>query len=160
MNVANELVANDPYAAWERGAVRTAFRLFRAQAEGGNKGAYLNLGYFYDVGLGTRKSRSEALRWYRRAYRAGDSAAASNIATVYRDEGRHRQAFEWLKRAASMRDGDAELELAKCYLAGRGVAAHRGRAISALNRALASRSITEASREDARELLNQLKGVK
>jgi TPR repeat protein len=151
---------NDAHTAWEMGDVRTAFRLFREMAEAGDFHSYLNLGYFYDVGLGTSKSRTVALRWYRRAYRAGDSAGASNIATVYRDQGRHRAAFDWLRRAAAMNDGDAELEVAKCYLAGLGVARHRGHALAAIKRALASRSITEASREEAAHLSRQIRGGK
>jgi TPR repeat protein len=47
----------DPYAAWDSGDVKTAFRLFRSQAQAGDEGAWLNLGYFYDVGLGTRRRR-------------------------------------------------------------------------------------------------------
>jgi TPR repeat protein len=152
--VAHDQFSEDPFIAWENGDVKTAFRLFRAQAEAGDENAFLNLGYFYDIGLGTRKSRTEAFRWYRRAYRRGDGAAASNIAIVYRDEGRHRLAFEWFKRAASMNDGDAEVEIAKLLMA-----KHRGSAVAALRRALASRHITEAGREEAQHVLKGLKGA-
>ncbi|WP_171160246.1 tetratricopeptide repeat protein [Usitatibacter palustris] len=138
--------------------MKLAFRLFRARAESGDKNAFLNLGYFYDVGLGVRKDQAEALRWYRRAARAGDSAAASNIGTVYREAGRHRLALEWFKRAASMNDGDAEVEIAKHYLEGMGVAPHRGRAMAALRRAVASGSITDDGREEAQSLLDCMKG--
>ena len=112
---------NDPYAAWDSGDFRTAFRLFAAQAQAGDHDVELNLGYFYDVGLGTRKNRVKAMYWYRRAYRRGSGAAASNIATIYRDEGRHAMEFAWYKRAAILQDGDAEVEIAKLYLSGSGV---------------------------------------
>jgi len=156
-SVANETPLNDAHAAWEMGDVKTAFRLFREMAEAGDPHSYLNLGYFYDLGLGTRKSRTDALRWYRRAYRNGDSAGASNIATVYRDQGRFREAFEWFKRAAAMNDGDAELELAKCYFDGLGVTKHRGHAIAAIKRALSSTNITQAGREEAARLFRLIK---
>jgi uncharacterized protein len=121
----------DPYAAWERGRLRTALRLFAAQAKTGDSSARLNLGYFYDVGLGTRRNKAQALRWYRLAYRQGSGAAASNIATVYRDEGRPALALAWYRRAVSL-------------------------AVAALKRAVASDDITPAGREEARRLLRRV----
>jgi TPR repeat protein len=52
----------DPYTAWENGDLKLAFRLFVSQAATGDSGAQLNLGYFYDLGLGTRKNREKAMR--------------------------------------------------------------------------------------------------
>jgi TPR repeat protein len=52
----------------------------------------LNLGYFYDRGLGVRRSEAKALYWYRRAYRRGDASGANNIGTIYRERGDLRQA--------------------------------------------------------------------
>src|SRR3954471_2007023 len=106
----------DAHAAWECGKLKVAFRLFLAQAKAGDSGARLNLGYFYDVGLGTRKNKAQALRWYRRAYQQGSGAAASNIANVYRDKGRVALALAWYKRAVSLKDDDAAIEVAKHYL--------------------------------------------
>jgi TPR repeat protein len=146
----------DAHAAWERGRLKTAFRLFAAQAKAGDSGARLNLGYFYDLGLGIRKNKAQALRWYRLAYRQGSGAAASNIATVYRDEGRPALALAWYKRAASLKDGDAAVEVAKHYLEGSGVRKHRGLAVAALKRAIASRHITEAGREKAKRILKRV----
>jgi uncharacterized protein len=146
----------DPYAAWERGRLRTAFRLFAAQAKTGDSSARLNLGYFYDVGLGTRRNKAQALRWYRLAYRQGSGAAASNIATVYRDEGRPALALAWYRRAVSLKDDDAAVEVAKHYLQGSGVRKHRGLAVAALKRAIASNNITPAGREEAQRLLKRV----
>ena len=143
----------DPHIAWESGDLRLAFQLFSAQAAAGDDGAQLNLGYFYDVGLGTRRNREKALQWYRRAYRQGSSAAASNIATVYRDNGRPRLAFAWYKRASIMNDGDAMVEIAKRYLSGSGVRKNGEQARRFLKRAIGSKHITEAGREEAQALL-------
>jgi TPR repeat protein len=144
----------DPYAAWDSGNFRTAFRLFAAQAHAGDHEVELNLGYFYDVGLGTRKNRVKAMYWYRRAYRRGSGAAASNIATIYRDECRHALEFAWYKRAAALRDGDAEVEIAKLYLSGSGVRKDHRKAMAALRRALASPFITPYGCEEAAQLLD------
>jgi TPR repeat protein len=86
----------------------------------------------------------------------GVAASASNIATIYRDEGKHRLAFLWYRRAAGLEDGDAEVEVAKRYLAGIGVAKHLGRAVAALKRAVRTRYITPDSRAEARRLLGRL----
>ncbi|MDB5807088.1 MAG: hypothetical protein JWN73_4410 [Betaproteobacteria bacterium] len=142
-----------PYAAWKKGDVRTAFRLFLAHARAGGRGHEINIGYFYDVGLGTRKNRGEVMRWYRLDYRRGSSGAASNIAMIYRDEGRHAMEVAWYQRAAALDDGDAEVEIAKYYLSGLGAPKHRGRAIAALKRAVKSRHITPDGREEAARIL-------
>src|SRR5205807_6868103 len=44
-----------------------------------------NLGYCYDLGVGVKANRAKALYWYRRACRHGESGAAHNIGTVWRD---------------------------------------------------------------------------
>jgi TPR repeat protein len=72
--------------AWNRGNLRAAFRLFLKAAQGGDRAAKLNVGYFYDKGLGTRRDLTAALYWYQRAYRAGDASAATNIGTIWRSE--------------------------------------------------------------------------
>lgn len=47
-----------------------------------------DLRYFYDVG--TACSSDQAMYWYRRAYRQGDAAGASNVAVFYREQGQYR----------------------------------------------------------------------
>lgn len=50
-------------AQWERGKLQSAFRLFLAAAKAGDEGAQINLGYFYDVGIGVKRNRGAALYW-------------------------------------------------------------------------------------------------
>ncbi len=144
--------------AWESGRRTVAFRLYNELASRGTGAGMLNLGYFYDCGIGVRKNRGLALKWYRRAYRRGSSAAASNIATVYRDEGRHRLEAKWYARAVRLKDGDAAVELAKLVLAGRGIRQDKSHASRLLKRASESRQITEDGREEAIAMLLALKG--
>jgi TPR repeat protein len=61
------------------------------------------------------------MHWYKRAYRKGSSAAASNIAILYSERGSFRLAVAWYKRAAELGDGDAQLSLAHHYAIGLGV---------------------------------------
>lgn len=70
-----------------------AFRLLKSAAEGGHKEAAAPLGYSYDVGLGTKRNKGQAVRWYTVDYRNGHSGGAANLATVYRDLGDLRRAF-------------------------------------------------------------------
>lgn len=137
---------------WQRGELRSAFHLFLAAAKQGDATAQLDLGYFYDTGTGIKPNRSLALRWYKQAYRQGRGAAASNIGTIFRDEGRLRQALAWFERAAKLGDSDANLEIARILL-------HRKRAEEAipyLKRVVSAEpglEVTEASHEEATGLL-------
>ncbi|HEY6642976.1 hypothetical protein [Povalibacter sp.] len=144
--------------AWESGRRTAAFRLYSQLAIRGSGAGELNLGYCYDCGIGVRKNRALALKWYRRAYRRGSGAAASNIATIYRDEGKHRLEAQWYVRAVRLKDGDAAVELAKLVLAGRGIRQSRSHASRLLKRATGSRFITENGRDEARTMLHALKG--
>ena len=79
-------------------------------------GATLNLGYFYDVGIGVKRNRAAAMYWYQRAYRRGFASAAVSIGTIYRDENKTRRALEWFGRALAMGDVDVNLEIARIYI--------------------------------------------
>jgi TPR repeat protein len=116
----------------------------------------LDLGYFYDEGVGTRQDKIKAMFWYKRAYRRGSSAAASNIAILYRERNQARQVFHWFRRAAALGDGDAQVDLAKLFLDGKGVRRSALKAKAALLAALASDLITEAAREEAAVLLSEI----
>ncbi|WP_264516122.1 tetratricopeptide repeat protein [Luteolibacter rhizosphaerae] len=143
-------------AAWDAGHNRLAQRLLQRGADLGSDGCMLNLGYAYDVGLGTRTDKVMAMRWYKRAYRRGHASAASNIAVLYREQGRDRMVFAWYLRAAELGDGGAMLELAKLLLAGRGVRRSPSEALGYLRGALSTKFICEESWEEAEELMQQL----
>ena len=143
------------HAAWESGRNRNAFRFFQQGANAGNVGCMLDLGYFYDVGIGTRSNKTKAIYWYKKAYRMKDAAAASNIAVLYKEQSKNRLAFQWYKRSAELGDGDSALDLAKLYLSGQGVRRSVSRGKKHLQIAVASKSITPASVDKARELLRQ-----
>jgi TPR repeat protein len=127
-----------------------AFRLYLRAVEesGGRTGAQL-LGYAYDTGVGTKPNKQLALRWYHRAARDGDSVAASNMATVYRDDRKFRLMFRWWRRAARMGDGDAAVDVGYCYQYGIGTRRNRLLARRMFRRALTSSHISESGREEA-----------
>lgn len=141
---------------WRNGKLRQAFRFFLAAAEAGVVSAFRIVGQFYDCGDGVRANESEALRWYRRAYRNGDYSAANNVGCILRDKGNLTQALRWFRRAVKLGDADANLNIAKLYLQHKG---SRDLAIPFLKRTFRSQNATEGSKEEARHLLNQLKKV-
>ena len=102
--------ANDQ---WDHGKIRSAFRLFLSGAKAGDPGAENDLGYFYDTGTAVKRNRQQAVYWYKRAYRHGNAAGASNIGTILRDEGKTGQALLWFQRAIKLGDADSNLEVAK-----------------------------------------------
>ncbi len=138
---------------WEAGDLKAALRLFLENAKAGDVASQLNIGYFYDRGLGVRRNTRLALQWYRRAYQNGDASAANNIGTIYRDRGNRRRALEWFLRAFRSGNVDSSLEIAKLYLAIRG--RHRD-AKAYLRIVIRSNQVTAASAEEAHTLLRNL----
>ena len=141
------------HEAWEAGDLKLAFDLFFKCAVQGSGGCMLDLGYFHDEGIGTPVDKQQAMYWYKKAYRRGSSAAANNIAILYREQGRSNYTAQWFQRAALLNDGDAEVELAKLFLSGKGVRKSAATAMVHLRRALVSTNITPTGKEEAEELL-------
>jgi TPR repeat protein len=126
-----------------------AFRLLKTAAEGGYKEAAASLGYAYDVGLGTKRNRRQAVRWYTVDYRNGRGGGAANLATVYRDVGDLHRAVSWWMRAAAMGDGDAMVDTGYCYQYGIGVRKNIAVARRLYRRAIPARDISMWGREEA-----------
>jgi uncharacterized protein len=128
---------------------RAAVELLHQAAVSGDATAASSLGYAYDRGLGTTPSVKEAIRWYRRAIRGGSSTAATNLATIHRDAGNFRLAFQWWKRSEQMCDGDAAVDVGYCYQYGIGARRNAANAKRMFRRAIASRNISQYGCEEA-----------
>jgi TPR repeat protein len=138
----------------DAGDFRRAFVLFKAAVRKGYPSALNNLGYAYDLGLGTPKNEKRAMFWYKKAVRRGDICAYTNIGTIYRDHQKFALARTWFLKAYKRGDGDAALEIGKLYLRNR-----RGlrQAERYLRLALGHKYATVASKEEAAHLLQDLK---
>jgi TPR repeat protein len=144
----------DPFhRAWalhDQGRKAQALRVFLAGAKRGDRSCQTMAGFFYDEGIGGRPNREKALYWYRRAYRRGDAPAAVNIGLIYKASGQTQRAIQWLQRALSLGDEDSALDLARIYAdidqAGEQTAQY-------LRMAADGKNVTEATREEARRLL-------
>jgi TPR repeat protein len=127
---------------------RYAVSLFRRAAHS-DASAALSLAYAYDIGAGTRRNTTLALQWYRRAVRMGESSGASNMAAVYRAQGKLGLAHRWALRAVEMGHGDAAVTAGYGRLYGIGVRANAGSARRLFRHALRSKSISAYGREEA-----------
>jgi len=137
------------HRAWSAGDLVAAFASFRRGANEGHPGCMLDLGYFFDEGLGTARSKHQAMHWYRRAFTCGVLAAATNVALLFRERGGYRKMYRWLQIGGQRGDGDALVEIARCCLDGLGTARSRTMATSYARKALRTGQITPAGRNEA-----------
>jgi TPR repeat protein len=144
------------WTASEEGDLELARRCYEQGAALGDPECLQSLGYMYDIGEGVTQDKARAMGLYRRAWRRGSHAAATNIAVLYREQGRPRLMFRWFERVASFGDGSAHLDMAKCYLEGVGVRRNPQSALQCLAVASTSLYISEFEREEAQALLEQL----
>lgn len=155
-NMAEAIRVNTLYQeaeeAWQRGRLKSAFRLFLTAAEAGSDAARATVGFFYDDGVGVKTDKDAALHWYRLAYRGGSDTAANNIGVIWRDKGKVDRALVWFRRAVRLGDGDANLQIAKIYL---DIKPDLRKAIRYLKNAYKARFITEGSKDEAKRLLKE-----
>jgi tetratricopeptide (TPR) repeat protein len=90
-----------------------------------------------------------AIRRLRTRLRLGDSLASNNIAATYRELGNFRRAFQWWRRAAGPKDGDAWLEVGYCLQYGIGIRRDPTAAIRAYRRAIKTYYTTPYGCEEA-----------
>jgi TPR repeat protein len=139
----------------EAGQFKSAFNRLLTAARMGHTSSQINVGNFYAEGKGTAKNANEASRWYREAYKNGHRSGAFNLATDLKKRGKARSAMIWFKKAISMKDGSAYLELAKMHSARRG-----GKKIAAdlLQQALllGPDNISDDDKEEAVSLLQRI----
>jgi TPR repeat protein len=142
-------------AAYEKGELKSAFRLFLAAAKRGDTGCQINLGNLYANGKGVKPNHRAAMYWYLKAYRQGATGAAHNIGLMLRDEGKFDRAIAWMLREGNGVDGDASLEIAKICLRNK---KDKGKAIHYLKQALGAdrRYMFPESIPEARKLLRSL----
>ena len=138
---------------WSRSRLKPAFRFFLAAAKEGETSAFGPLAQFYDLGKGVKADEEAALYWYRRAYFYGSSVAANNIGCIWRDRGKLARALMWFRRAVRLGDAESNLNIAKIYLRKRDPAM----AIRHLERTRKAPNVTQGSKEEARDLLKQIK---
>ena|SRR6476661_6217773 len=94
------------------GDIRGAVRAYRRAAKDGDSSSQNNLGNLLDD-RAKPPGPKEAVYWYKRAVRAKNWAAATNLSVHYKNLGQTRWQMHWLRVAAKLGDSDASKELRK-----------------------------------------------
>jgi len=143
--------AQVPMQDWQGLAIATI-----TSAEKGTVRDMLRAGHYYRTGFGVHRDWTQAVRWYKRAARAGDANAAYWAGKLYLQEQRPGEAREWFARAVgmSLEQVQASWELGQLYLHGVGVEQDTHRAAAHFFNA-AALGYAPAQYELARLLLEQ-----
>jgi TPR repeat protein len=134
------------------GETRAALDYFVTAAAAGDVDGQVNAGYCFETGTGTRRSLSEAQRWYRAAIRQRSGAAAFNLATMHRERHNTRGAIYWFQRAIAFGDDTAGLELARLLLE---QLKQPVRALACLQRTVRGQFLAPDSLNEAQRLIRQ-----
>ena len=132
-----------------RRSARKATEWFRRAAEHGNKSAQNTLGVLLGNGDGIAKNPPEAILWLRKAFRAGESCAAINLAITYREIGNFRMAVKWFQKAADAGDDDARVQLGIHYYWGKGAKRNPSKAIRCFRAAIKGKNLSGYGKDDA-----------
>ncbi len=132
-----------------RRSARRAAQWLRRAAEHGCASAQNSLGVQLGSGDGVNKNVQEALSWLRKAFHAGHTRAASNIAITYRENGKLNAAVRWFRKSVAAGDDDDLVQLGIHYFWGKGVRKDPTAAVRCFRRATKGKNLCEASREDA-----------
>ena len=117
-----------------------AFALMAAEAEKGNASAMLNLGRFYEQGVGVGRHYTKALEWYEKAAKAGQAEGYYNVGVCYdigmgvaADSGKALQNYQ---KAADMGMAIAMYKLSSVFISGAGTAKDAAKGIAWLEKAV------------------------
>ena len=132
-----------------RRSARRAAQWLRRAAEHGCAPAQNSLGVRLGNGDGVTKNVQEALSWLRKAFHAGDTCAASNIALTYRENGKLGAAVRWFRKSIAAGDDDDLVQLGIHYFWGKGVRKNPKAAVRCFRKATKGKNICEAGRDDA-----------
>jgi uncharacterized protein len=138
---------------YDEGRYEEAFQQFLSLANQGDIDSMTRVASMYGDGRGVSYSFQESINWDMKAAEAGDEVAMFNLGISYRNKGDTRNAKRWFEKALAAGDGDAALELAKMFLISE---LEIDRVRGYLREALADPCICEASREEAKRLLQEL----
>ena len=153
-----ELCLRRGCAAEDAGDYELARTCYAQAAALGDPIGLTSLAYLHELGLGVTVDKARAMQLYRRAWRLHrDGCAANNIAILYRERGDRRAMFRWFQRCAATGDGDAYVELAKCYRDGLGVRRSPELVARWLGAALAEVHISEAARDEAEAMMGAIR---
>jgi len=144
---------NEASDAYDKEDYEVAFAIFLKLAESGNLSSMANIAVMYNTGRGVDLDVEKSIKWDEKAIQAGNTASMSNLGITYRMCGDIRKAKFWFEKAIAAGDDETALELAKMYLVSD---LEKERVKHYLEMVLTAKHCTEAGRDEARDLLDQL----
>lgn len=109
------------------------FRALVAASSSADPEVWYTLGCAYNVGRGTKPNRKEAMRWFRRAAKAGHTRAMVSLGLCYRraksSAKDHATGVRWFRKAASLGETRGMVWLGFSYRDGLGVPLDSGEAL-------------------------------
>jgi len=108
------------------GVAQKEMQQFRQAAEQGASFLFYDIGWNYELGRGVKADEQEALRWYQRGAKAGDSRAQYRLGRYAQNGGNSfprdlKQAYDWYLRAAGQGHPGAQHALSLMLAGGQGV---------------------------------------
>ena len=125
MSLPMPAIAQDAFAAYQKGDYATAYKGFENLASQGNANAMNNLGMMLMSGQGVEKDSAAAAQWFQKSAERGQLDAITNLGTLYElGQGvpqSYARAAELYRAAADYGIGNAQYNLAQLFEAGKGV---------------------------------------
>lgn len=122
-----------------------SFQLNAEAAATGYHDAVLAMGWYYLNGIGVGADRDEAVAWYRKSARQGDSRAMFSLGQIAYCQHDFADAMRWFERAARSGHSRSTFWIGKLYWHGRGFPQDKKRAMGLFNDA-AAKKVKEAQR--------------
>lgn len=98
-----------------------AYEWYKKSADLGNINGIIGLADYFDTEIDGVRQTEKAIRLYKKAIDLGSSIAAFNLATVYRDKGNYKKAFDYYSLSMTMENSDYHYKVGLCYYYGIGV---------------------------------------
>lgn len=140
----------------ERRQYAKAFALLLRGAKAGNATCQCRLADYMSYGRrGVSADPTQAIYWYKQAYKRGNTTAAHNLAIDYLRDKKVDEAYRWFERAVKGGDRSSHLRLAKIWLYERD---NKPKAIEHLHTLFAGKlwEVGENDRDEARTMLRRL----
>ena len=126
---------------YRQGNYIKALDAFYALAKEGDPKAQFNVGLIYATGKGVNKDTYQAMQWYQKAAKQGNTAAQYNLAKLFsqrsekEDPHAQERAKYWYEKAAEGGQKEAINDLAILYMEGKGVKKDEHKAFSLFQKA-------------------------
>ncbi|WP_234637772.1 tetratricopeptide repeat protein [Delftia tsuruhatensis] len=140
--------------AIEQKRYKKAFRIYLKSMKNGDIDCELNIGYFYDKGIGIRKNKKKAAYHYKNCADRGDPAGANNLAILYKENKKYRLAERYFNLAIILGDKDAALEIAEIHIKNGDISSAKIYLLLVIK--AADNEVTPASRNAASNILKTI----